>query len=865
MSPATARHADHNPQRRFRIESVALLLLASLFVYLSHVYDWFEPVDRLIYDAIITNTHAPVDPDLVIVAIDDATLHRYGAWPWVRSLHARLLGNLNTYRPDTVIIDIVFDGETPHDEPLVAAAKMTDKLALPVIVEQLSQGGQHVEVLPFPALSGAADHLGHVHVELDEDAIVRGTYLYQGVGRAHWPHLMKVVADANATGGPGDAASECRELTASQLYIHKCEYVRLPFAGPSTTYPQVSAQLLLAPDPQRDLLERALRSKTVLVGVTAKGIGDWVSSPTSGDTGPMPGVEFNANLLSALRLDTVITHLGSGWVLAIALLIVAICTQLLPRLRSKQMVFATAALIAAPLLITAAALLATRSYIPLANASIIAALIYPVWSWRRHEIAWGFIQTELDRIDAEHRGWDALMGWQRGNDEGALARSELAELLKGSITVDDEGARLLREEPMSTAEQALFAAALPVLLDQPPPEHGHPGEVLAAQIDRLNERAREVREGRALGLAGLERMANAALILSATGKMVFANAAATRMLSLDQADAQMSLTDVFSQIQPPLGYSWVDLMRDVILTKTPRAFEGFDANQAPVYVTAEPLTSEMALELSPEPDQQGKWEVGELYAPYWVLTISDLTTIREAEAQREEALAFLSHDIRSPLTSIIALIESQKSTPPWVDAIHQYAHKGLATSEQFLQLSRLQLQSSFETYELDLEQVLHNAVEQVFFLAREAGIAIATDAGTLDDEGAWIVGNGELLERALVNLLSNAVKYSEPDTTVRASLVTLDHTHRIQIADEGFGIPADELDLIFEPYFRSSAPQLAKQRGAGLGLRFVKTVVDRHHGDLSVTSDWGKGTTFTVTLSSAEPLHRQEASTTAST
>ena len=189
-----------------------------------------------------------------------------------------------------------------------------------------------------------------------------------------------------------------------------------------------------------------------------------------------------------------------------------------------------------------------------------------------------------------------------------------------------------------------------------------------------------------------------------------------------------------------------------------------------------------------------------------------------------------------------------------IQNITQYTQKGLATSDQFLQLSRLQLQQNFETYDLAVDQLIANAVEQVFFLAKDKSIQIRVDDEALlgdeaqDEEDAWINGNGELLERALINLLGNAIKYSDANTTITVTLASHKDHVTIDIEDQGHGIPEDEVDLIFDPYFRSSQQVLAENSGAGLGLRFVKTVIDRHRGSIEVNSEWGRGTTFRLEL-----------------
>ncbi|MEM9622862.1 MAG: HAMP domain-containing sensor histidine kinase, partial [Pseudomonadota bacterium] len=322
------------------------------------------------------------------------------------------------------------------------------------------------------------------------------------------------------------------------------------------------------------------------------------------------------------------------------------------------------------------------------------------------------------------------------------------------------------------------------------------------------------------------------------------NNAAASLLQVDpDATQPPDLLNMLSHIAPPLGQTWQDIMRDVVLRKKPVAFEG-TAGRMPLFIAAEPLPTQYTSGAN-ENNQASS------YAPFWVLTLSDLTAIRTAQAQREEALAFLSHDIRSPLLSVLALIRGNKEDPHLLEKISNYTQKGLSTSDQFLQLSRLQLQTDFERYDVELSQVVHNAVEQAFFLAREKHISIVV-SGQLgpdgEDQPVWLQANGELLERALDNLLSNAVKYSEADTTIHVTMTTTPDSVAISIADEGYGIPEDELVDIFEPFFRSAEQELAENRGAGLGLRFVKTVVDRHQGQIHASSTRHVGTTFTLTL-----------------
>ena len=511
-------------------------------------------------------------------------------------------------------------------------------------------------------------------------------------------------------------------------------------------------------------------------------------------------------------------------VITLACLLVALICLALPRLRPKQgilIVFITSFF---PIALTVVLLHVFWTHLPLASVTVASLLIYPLWSWRRHEVAWTFIQGELDRIDTEGQ---RLSGFSLQN----TGTESIAQILNAKVSGQLGSLVVQREQPLSAAEEALLNHAS--TREDTQKDEALPGERLAAQIGRLQNRAKIVREGREIGLSALDHMSSGALIVSAMGNVVFSNNEAKRLLKLEQ---RADLIDSLRKVQPPLGQNWIEIWRTVVLRHESVIFES-SSESIPVFIAARPLS---------DPDI--------MFAPYWVLTISDLSEIRDAQAQREEALAFLSHDLRSPLSSVLALIEqhleqSGREDPNGIlERVKSYTQKGLSASDQFLQLSRLQLHSEIEFYLVDLEQICQNAADQVFFLGKDKHITIRVAEPEVE---LWVNANGELLERVFVNLLTNAIKYSPENTEISVSFGRFDSQVSITIADQGFGIPADELPHIFEPYFRSRRQELAQNRGAGLGLRFVKTVVDRHEGSITVRSTIGKGTSFVITLAQA--------------
>src|SRR2546427_370484 len=105
-----------------------------------------------------------------------------------------------------------------------------------------------------------------------------------------------------------------------------------------------------------------------------------------------------------------------------------------------------------------------------------------------------------------------------------------------------------------------------------------------------------------------------------------------------------------------------------------------------------------------------------------------------------------------------------------------------------------------------------------------------------------------LLYQALMNLVTNAIKYSPGGTTVSIDVSNRNGVVRFEVADEGFGIPAEELSKIFEKFYRRGNKETREQSGFGLGLAFVKEVATRHGGDIVVESESGKGSVFILSL-----------------
>lgn len=233
--------------------------------------------------------------------------------------------------------------------------------------------------------------------------------------------------------------------------------------------------------------------------------------------------------------------------------------------------------------------------------------------------------------------------------------------------------------------------------------------------------------------------------------------------------------------------------------------------------------------------------------------------LRQAQQQREETLRFISHDMRSPQNSILALIDMERNqqlnlpTNQLLDHVEEYAKTTLTLVDDFINLAKV------EAMELSLEPLFLN--DMLVEVCDDAWVRAQAKHITVSfvepEGGVWINASPQLLKRALANLIDNAIKYSAENTKINCLVVPEPALNRvtITIVDQGWGIPAEALPTIFHVFKRAHAEQQNAPSGSGLGLAFVHAVIVRHFGDISVDSEVGVGTTFTVHL----PLAATEA------
>jgi two-component system sensor histidine kinase SenX3 len=250
--------------------------------------------------------------------------------------------------------------------------------------------------------------------------------------------------------------------------------------------------------------------------------------------------------------------------------------------------------------------------------------------------------------------------------------------------------------------------------------------------------------------------------------------------------------------------------------------------------------------------------VAPLSSRYVLALVEDRTRERRVEAVRRDFVANVSHELKTPVGAIKLLAEAVADASEDPEAVERFARRMITESDrlsrlvqQIIELSRLQGDEPLEAPAVvDVDEVIKRSVDITMMDAANKHISVVT-GGT---PGLTVFGSVEQVSAAITNLVANAVAYSGDDSTVLVSTKPNDDMVDISVVDQGIGIPHDELDRIFERFYRIDPARHRSTGGTGLGLSIVKHVAATHGGDVRVWSLEGQGSTFTLSL----PRSQQE-------
>jgi signal transduction histidine kinase len=241
-----------------------------------------------------------------------------------------------------------------------------------------------------------------------------------------------------------------------------------------------------------------------------------------------------------------------------------------------------------------------------------------------------------------------------------------------------------------------------------------------------------------------------------------------------------------------------------------------------------------------------------------VVALHDVSHLKELERLKSRFVSNVSHELRTPITTIVLYAKLIRNHPEslndYIDPLVREAEREAELVENILQISRLDAgRLEFEPRPTRLNRLVGESIDSLEVLAKRQGLTLASQLAQPEPVAA---ADPERLQQVLNNLVENAIHYTAEGGEVVVSTgrqQTEEETWvTVTVADSGIGIPEDELPHVFERFYRGEQPRREQISGSGLGLAIVKEIVELHGGRVTVESEVGSGSTFTVWLPPSE-------------
>lgn len=241
----------------------------------------------------------------------------------------------------------------------------------------------------------------------------------------------------------------------------------------------------------------------------------------------------------------------------------------------------------------------------------------------------------------------------------------------------------------------------------------------------------------------------------------------------------------------------------------------------------------------------------------WVLVLHDITSLRQLDAMRTQMLRMASHDLKNPLGVIMGYVELlleediTNDQRALLDRVLTNALRMKTIIGELLNLERLR-SGAVNLEHVDLSALVDDVIVMYTHQADEKKQKLTLKTTDHVGEHLEVMADLPQLREAISNLVGNAIKYTPDGGMITITLNTAagksGDRARLSVQDTGYGIPKQAQDKLFTPFYRVRTAETAKISGTGLGLSLVKTVIEAHQGTITVDSEQGKGSTFTVDL-----------------
>ena len=800
-------------RRRLAAGAAIVLLSASLGV----LADWRAPgVSRYTRDWLMRERGPlSVPADIAIVAIDEKSIGVFGRFPWPRQILARVIDALSAAEAKVIAVDVLFPDPTTQadDEALARSLGRAGNVVLAAqLIDSAANGGQAVWLMPMSALANAAAAVGHANVEVELDGAARQVAAQAADDAGRTLRALPVETVRVAAGTPERSVSftgrslllgrrtiPLEEGPAPVLpgHVGSPPPSRLPtgrlnidYIGPAGSFDSVTYSAA-------DVLSGAVpaarfRGKYVLVGATAAGQSDRIASPFVHQT------DGQADEHGALMPG-------------VEVLANAVSSILLSRFYAATGDFGAffwAALAAAATLAALERAQGKREAARQAAAILLllaAVLLAAYLEFMRLLIFPPLVPALIALVFAAMLGllWRSL-----------AASSEL-----------DAGIEVL-------SHSTTILAVPPDASD--PPKSGwlpHGLEWKAQRIRELN--ARLVERAGFVDLA-LRSVEDGLIIADPEGAITFANRSAGTILQSDPR--KLAGQNLFLRLGLPGGELPRRLGQD--RARVEREIELSDSRTRRYKLR-------MAAVVSGEDPGEPVYGI--------VATLTDVTRQHELQQTKNDVIALVSHEMRTPLTAIQGMTEllahydmDPERRKEISAAINEEVKRLTSMITEYLDITRLESGATVvRKTPVKVEGILQRLVLLVGPEAAQQDIRLTLK---IDASLPVLVADADLLSRAVENLVSNAIKYSPAGTQVTIGAARERDAIVISVTDQGYGIPEADLARVFEKFYRVPRVEDAGVPGTGLGLALVREIAELHGGTATVTSQVNVGSTFALRI-----------------
>jgi signal transduction histidine kinase len=733
-------------------------------------------------------------PHVALIVIDDASLERYGRWPWKRSLLAQVVRAASAEHPKALGLDILLseaEDET-NDRELAKALKDAGNTVLVAKISNSPQGRLWVEPLPLFVQSAAA--VGHAQATLGPDSICRSVPVRElSLEGSRWAFALEVARVARGTSIEDDG----HELRMGELVIptsgaspraavagvesESLRFLPIDYRGriaPGETSPPFFSVSVM------DLFDGKaggqLQGKAVLIGFGSTEIGDRIPTPVS-DKLPMPGVEIHANLIDAILAGRSVRPLNGLLYLLILCAFSFSSTWVVLRWPIGRGLLALGAVLLAGL-----------------------AASYFTFTWMHVLVGLGPFLCM------------AVLA-------GPLAQLQNLVLVDRGLT---QGLRHL-QAALKTAESA-NKKSLPAALRA---EIRRKDGDLHWKVSLLRQLQTELSSLYAFDETLLEAMQEGLAVFSVDGRLIYRNPQWQSFCERQGWEATAELDIFAAALREP---AWRDLRNSLTAPQ--------------VWLDSEVYLGEglwrlraVRLKSTSSPDA----------SDLIMVVVTDQTARLERDRARAEALGFVTHELRTPLVSIQGFAEyllrysKERASSEAAATIFQESGRLVAMINTYLDVLRLEAGARpirKETFQVG--ETVKQVARVIQPIAQASEIRLRTEI--VADLPA-LQGDAHLIEGALLNLVSNAVKFSARGSEVKLRAEVEGDGVALEVWNPGPAIPPEELVRLFEPFYRRNE-QEETTRGWGLGLAFVKRIAEQHGGKVEVCSESGSGTSFRIHL-----------------